>query len=618
MLQETLNSYREALRLWLPFLAVHLFIRLVTTAALVPVIGLLLAVSLSFSEQSALTDQDIARFLLTPAGAIGALAVISLLIVAAVLDVAVMTAILRQGARHPLRSLQAAAGFVPGALPRLARFALALLVRVLILALPFLIAAALIAAALLRDYDINYYLTNRPPAFLAAVGLIGLVAVGLVLLLAERLTGWAVALHLTVFDALPVRRAFEESRARMAGHRLDLLGHLAWWLALRMAAAAVIGFFAGIVAAELPDLMGDRLRLMAGSLILVGLAWSAANAVLNAVANGALADLLNDEFTRALEGRIPRAAAAQASAGPVPLLSRANLTLAALGVLSLSSIGAGGLLLETVSGKEAVTVIGHRGAAGLRPENTMAAIAKAIEDGADWVEIDVQETADGQIIVAHDSDFMKSARVPTKVWDATMADIAAIDIGSWFDPAYADERAPLLSDVLAAAKGRSRVIIELKYYGHDVDLENRVIALVEAAGMERDIATMSLKYPAVQKMLTLRPDWRTGVLAATAVGDLAGLDGDFLAVNAAQVSAGLVARADAAGKDVYAWTVNDPMGMMRMISLGVDGLITDDPGLARAVIDYRATLPTAARLLIALGDRVGVVFDLDPPEELRP
>jgi glycerophosphoryl diester phosphodiesterase len=199
-----------------------------------------------------------------------------------------------------------------------------------------------------------------------------------------------------------------------------------------------------------------------------------------------------------------------------------------------------------------------------------------------------------------------------------MEDIAGIDIGSAFDPAYADQRAPLLRDVLAAAKDRAKVIIELKYYGHDFDLENRVIALVEDAGMSAEIATMSLHYPAVLKMLELRPDWRTGVLAATAVGDLTGLRGDFLAVNTGQVSAGLVSRASDAGKDVYAWTVNDPATMARMISIGVDGLITDDPALARRVIDYYATLSTPERIALTLADRIGLVFDLDPPEELRP
>ena len=581
---------------------------------LVPVIALVLAATLSFSDQSALTDQDIARFLATPAGAIGALAVVSLLIVAAVLDVAAMTAILLDDARHPLRALKTAAGFAPGALPRLARFALSLLGRVLLIAAPFLAIAGVAYVMLLGQYDINYYLSQRPPEFAAAAAVIALALAGLALVVAERLSGWAVALHLTVFDGLPTVDAFAESRRKMQDHRLALVGRVAIWLAIRLAAASVLAFFMGIVVAELPGLLEMRLALLSGALLAVWLVWSAANAIVNAIANGALADILNDEFTRILEGRAPRAMQGVAPADSV----RARLVLGVIAVLSLGSLGLGGLALDQVESDTSVEVIGHRGAAGSRPENTMASVQKAIEDGADWVEIDVQETADGQVIVAHDSDFMKAAGVPLKVWDATMEDIAEIDIGSAFDPAYADQRAPLLRDVLAAAKDRAGVIIELKYYGHDENLENRVIAIVEEAGMADQIATMSLHYPAVQKMLDLRPDWRTGVLAATAVGDLTGLKGDFLAVNTGQVSAGLVARAEAAGKQVYAWTVNDPATMARMISIGVDGLITDEPDLARRVIGYHATLSTPERIALAVADRIGLVFDLDPPEDLRP
>ena len=283
-----------------------------------------------------------------------------------------------------------------------------------------------------------------------------------------------------------------------------------------------------------------------------------------------------------------------------------------IAVVSVVAVFFGTLAINRVGGVEKVEVIGHRGAAASRPENTMAAVEKAIEDGADWVEIDVQETADGEIIVVHDSDFMKSSSVPTKVWDVTMEEVAEIDIGSWFDPAYADQRAPLLYDVLRAVKDRSKLIIELKYYGHDVDLENRVIALVEEAGMDEQIATMSLKYPAVQKMLRLRPDWRTGVLAATSVGDLTGLEGDFVAVSAASLTTRLIRRADAAGKDVYVWTVNDAAMMSRMISMGVNGLITDEPALAREVISYYQTLSTAERLLMRVGDLIGFAFDLTP------
>ena len=149
----------------------------------------------------------------------------------------------------------------------------------------------------------------------------------------------------------------------------------------------------------------------------------------------------------------------------------------------------------------------------------MAAIEHGIEAGADWIEIDVQETADGKIAVIHDSDFMKIAGVDLKIWDATTQDLSQIDIGSRFDAAYAGERTPMLRDVLEQVRDRALLLIELKYYGHDVDLERRVAELVDAAGMGDQVAVMSLKYPAVQKMQALRPDWTTGVLVATGEAD---------------------------------------------------------------------------------------------------
>jgi glycerophosphoryl diester phosphodiesterase len=510
-----------------------------------------------------------------------------------------MTAILLEDARHPLRALRTSAGFAPGALPRLARFALTLLLRVLLIAAPFLAIAGVAYLMLLGEYDINYYLSQRPPEFLAAGFVIGIAALGLALVLVDRLSGWAVALHLTVFDGVPSGAAFRDSRRMMQGHRLFLIGRLAIWLGIRMAAAAVIVFFMGIVVAELPGLLANRLALLSGALIAAGLVWSALNALLNAIANGALSDILNDEFTRVLEGRAPRAMRGTSVADR----RRAYLALGAVAILSLGSLGLGSLALDQVESDTTVEVIGHRGAAGSRPENTMASVLKAIEDGADWVEIDVQETADGEVIVAHDSDFMKLAGVGLKVWDATMADLAGIDIGSRFDPAYGAERTPTLRAVLEAAKGRGKVLIELKYYGHDEALESRVARIVEETGMADDVAVMSLKIPGVRKMQALRPDWPHGILAATAIGDLAALEADFLAVNTGQVSLHLIRQAHERGRKIYVWTVNDPLTMTRMISMGVDGLITDDPALARQVMEARNALSAPERLLLWLSDR---------------
>lgn len=117
---------------------------------------------------------------------------------------------------------------------------------------------------------------------------------------------------------------------------------------------------------------------------------------------------------------------------------------------------------------------------------------------------------------------------------------------------------------------------------------------------------MSLKYPAVQKMRALRPDWRAGVLAATAIGDLVGLEGDFVAVSTVTATPRRIREADDADKAIYGWTVNDALGMSRMISRGVDGLITDDPATARKVLEVRAQLSAPERLLLSLADIIGL------------
>jgi glycerophosphoryl diester phosphodiesterase len=206
---------------------------------------------------------------------------------------------------------------------------------------------------------------------------------------------------------------------------------------------------------------------------------------------------------------------------------------------------------------------------------------------------------------------MKVAGLDLKIWNATMQDLEKIDIGSWFDPSYSKERTPMLREVLLTAKGRSKVIIEMKYYGHDVDLEARVARIVQETEMAGSSAVMSLKYDGVEKMRALHPDWRFGVLAARAIGNLASLRADFLAVNTGQISRRLIQQTHAQGKQVYAWTVDDPLTMSRMISMGVDGLITNEPALARQVMQARNKLSTYERLTLWLADRFGIgSFDL--------
>ncbi len=206
MFQDIVQSYRAALRLWLPLVTAHVFIRMVVASLMVPMIGILLAATLAFSDQTALTDQDIAWFLLTPAGTVGALVVLSVVIVAMVLDVVMATAILRQRPLGPLDTLRLASGFVLHSIPRLLPFVALFLARVLLILLPFLAVAGAVAFVFLSEHDINYYLSQRPPEFLIAAGLIGLVLLALALTLLARLSGWAVALHLATSTATACTR----------------------------------------------------------------------------------------------------------------------------------------------------------------------------------------------------------------------------------------------------------------------------------------------------------------------------------------------------------------------------------------------------------------------------
>ena len=577
---------------------IYIATRLIGLSLVAPLLSLVLAAALSLSGQTALTDQDIARFILSPLGFAAGLCTVAVFFTGSVLGFAVMAYDVRYAQPGAASALRQALGGILPRLPQVIGFAMLLTLRVLAVVAPFAVAGLAAASFLIGAYDINFYLSDRPSEFLTLAA----IAAGLVLLLLAilipRLLGWSVALHAVLFGGVAPVAAFSDSRQRIEGRRLTLLWELLLWLAVRTLLLLGIGAVFVWLAEAIPVLLGLGFR--AGLTVVLALAgvWILCNIGVAAIALGALARLLDRRY----DGRVAEALATP-QFGATPRLAAIALVL-----LLVAGFGLGGVLLSRVDADQTVKVIAHRGAAGTRPENTLASIERAVEIGADWVEIDVQETADGEVVVVHDSDFMKMAGNPLKIWDATLADLDGIDIGSWFDPAYAGERTATLAEALEAVRDRSKLLIELKYYGHDVELEARTAAIVDALGMADQVAVMSLKYPAVQKMRELRPGWRTGVLAATAVGDLTGLEGDFVAVSAAQAGPKLAGAAAAAGKDLYVWTVNDPVSMSSAISMGADGLITDFPELARDVIAARAEMTAPERLALVLAERFGVTL----------
>ena len=611
------SLWRDALtrvgETWRAMLALHVAFTLLGIVIFAPLVGLTSRALLRLAGEPAVADQDIARFLLSPAGLAALIVFAALLIgIIAFEQSSMMRIALGRSRDEAVRAIDGL-WFTASRAQALFLFAAHLVLRLLVIVLPFLLVGAAIAWWLITDYDINYYLTEKPPEFIRAAILIALVLAVMAFVLVRKLVGWSLALPLVLFNGVAPRRSFAESAALAAGHRVSILGSFCLWsLSALLLGAAVLGVVRLAGGQVVPVVAGD-LSLLLIVLGLLAALLAAANLLVTAVTSAHFAALL----TLLYETRI-----GPAGTGPQPVAVTGQrkdvLTPGRLGIGLLLAAGAAVLsaawLLDDIRTDDDVAIIAHRGAAGRAPENTIASVQAALDDRADWVEIDVQETVDGEIVVVHDSDFMKLAGDATKIWEATLEQLADIDIGSWFGPEFAAERVPTLRDVLQMAKGRAGVVIELKYYGHDEKLEQRVADIVEETGMTDSVAIMSLKYAAVQKMKSIRPDWTVGLLSATAIGDLSRMDADFLAVSANMASAGFVRRAHKAGKKVFAWTVNDPVTMSQVISKGVDGVITDEPAMARRVLAERAEMNTAERLLISAAMLFGKDF---APREYR-
>ena len=436
-----------------------------------------------------------------------------------------------------------------------------------------------------------------------------IIVIAIIIVILRLATGWFFALPLVLFENIKTSRALSTSRERAQGKRLLLLKWICGWalISLTLSAAAtslVIWLGRLIVPAATGSL--PLLAIMIGVTLIL---WAGANLLINLLSTTTFAVMLFNLYrhhgNQGGLNAVPSGLDTIKQDKPGFTLTRKRLFIATLTGIALS-IAVGLAAMYGVHTDDRAEIIAHRGASAAAPENTMAAVNQAIADKADWVEIDVQETADGEIVVFHDSDFMKIANVDLKIWDATLADLANIDIGSWFDARYKAERVPTLRQVLAACKGKIRVIIELKYYGHNQQLEQRVADIVEAEDMQSDIVIMSLKKDKVQKMKALRPLWKVGLLTSVAVGDLTNAKADFLAVNVGIASRQFVRSAHNSGKEVFVWTINDAPTMSTLIGRGIDGLITDEPAVARMVLQHRTSMSPLGRLLLKLAGILGI------------
>ena len=230
--------------------------------------------------------------------------------------------------------------------------------------------------------------------------------------------------------------------------------------------------------------------------------------------------------------------------------------------------------------------IAHRGASAAVPENTLAAVRRAVEVGADLVEVDVQRSRDGALVVLHDTTLDRTTdvqrvfpgRAPWRLADFRLDEIRRLDAGSWKSTEHAGERVPTLEEVFGVLRGSSVALqLELKaprlYPGVVTDLVD-VLGTVEAPTVVQSFHVASMK-----ELKTRLPEQTVGLLGSPRVDNLPALGSWADQVNPHHwsVDRAYVDAVHGNGMECLVWTVDRPSAMRRALRLGVDGVITNRP-----------------------------------------
>lgn len=238
-------------------------------------------------------------------------------------------------------------------------------------------------------------------------------------------------------------------------------------------------------------------------------------------------------------------------------------------------------------------IIAHRGASHAAPENTHAAFDLAWKEGADGIEGDFRLTTDGRIVALHDRDFQRSAGDPRKVAECSWPEIRDLDVGSWKDPRFANERPPLLDDVLRRLPEDKLIFIEIKCGPEVVEPLAKLLADQQAdparvfviSFHEEVVAATRKRLPEFPSHLVSTLSDERGPTPADFEPQLIRCDATGLQFkHSAPVTSDWLASLHHRGLMLASWTVDDPADARRVRALGVDFITTNRPAFLRRAL----------------------------------
>lgn len=231
-------------------------------------------------------------------------------------------------------------------------------------------------------------------------------------------------------------------------------------------------------------------------------------------------------------------------------------------------------------------VCAHRGYSSVFPENTMAAFEGALHLGVDYLEMDVQMTKDGRIVVFHDDKLRRITGCEGAVSDYTYKELSKMDAGKWFSDTYAKERIPSLKQVLELVRDSEvKIYLELKDIGAAKGFVKEVYRVAKEADMMHRCVFASFRYEYLQQLKELDPECWVLYNTLSGKADLPEeFPADFYGLSTETVNAQVIEAIHARSGQVFVWTVDTPQSMKNVRAMGADGIVTNVPGLAKIMV----------------------------------
>ncbi|PKN06332.1 MAG: hypothetical protein CVU72_05025 [Deltaproteobacteria bacterium HGW-Deltaproteobacteria-7] len=246
--------------------------------------------------------------------------------------------------------------------------------------------------------------------------------------------------------------------------------------------------------------------------------------------------------------------------------------------------------------KDDFTIIAHRGASAYYPENTLVSFAAAISMEADMVELDIQLTADGEVVVFHDEKINRCTNGKGVIADYTFARLKKLDAGSWFDKKFAGVRVPSLAEVLKLCKNKIAVNIEIKTEAVadavSGGIEEACLKIVDQTGMRDHVVFSSFDPRAICHLKQIDCLAPVAVLfekkyygSSLPSQIVESLGADAFNCSVRELGATWLADLAQHGIPVNVYTVNDAKIMARLLSRGVSGIFTNKPDILKCVLE---------------------------------